>query len=105
MRKLPGYNQMITSTLLSRITHARTKRRLKHSIAMLRRHRPEVYAELIERGRPKECPGCAGAIQATLARGLWAWECAHCGARDMRKAESVAVLLRNNGPKAPSSST
>lgn len=109
LRKHPDHHSTVTNILVSRVlssqsefdvtrTHAH-RRRLKHSLAMLRQKRPELYAAAVESGRPTVCAGCSRAIQATLKRGLWAWQCSYCGARDFEKAQSVAVLLRNNASK------
>ena len=74
------YRSMVVRTLLKRITHAHDKKRWKHSIWALRRHKPEVYEAQLERERPKSCRDCrAKLIQAEMRAGRWRWKCDYCG--------------------------
>ena len=105
LRKLRGYPDMVTRMLLARIkaagetytvTPAReSRRRLKHTLAMLRQKRPAIYAQMIDRSRPKRCPECSRQINAHARRGMWAWSCSHCGAGDF--APIRAIVTRRLG--------
>lgn len=95
--KLKDYRAMVTRMLLKRIRDAErafaitrtrdNRRRLKHSLAMLRQKRPATFVRLIYRTRPKRCKGCGTKIDARPVAGLWSWRCGYCG-------ESDFVLIR-----------
>lgn len=104
MRKLRGYRAMVTRMLLARVRAARegyaitrtreNRRRMKHTVAMLRRNRPEILARLIDGGRPKSCPECGKPVIARPLANLWAWECGYCGCQDIVRRRRIESSLR-----------
>ena len=99
LRKVKGYRAMVTRMLLQRVrkaqdaystTRAREhRRRMKHALATLRQCRPAVYAQMIERSRPKCCSECSRKIDARAGAGLWHWTCNYCGAGDFVPVRAV----------------
>lgn len=88
----PGHYDLVSSVLIGRITHARNKRQRKHSISMLRRHRPQLYARWLEEQLPGLrgverfgrqwkgiCPNCL--THNAYVEGkpdAWRWRCYSC---------------------------
>lgn len=65
---------------------------LNHTFADLRRRRPVLYADLIERSRPKACQACARAVSARLRAGMWVWSCGYCGSGGFAKLDLSAAI-------------
>ena len=104
--KLTAYNDIVTGVLVGRLEaaeaafrSARTpanRRRLKHSLAMIRRHRPDLHERWRLSGAPElpsphlrgeswrcDCPDCLGqgSVYTRKVAQSWAWQCASCGSR------------------------
>jgi hypothetical protein len=107
LRKLKDYRSMVTRILLTRVqaagkayTVTRTRenrRRMKHSLAMLRQKRPLIYARILDSGRPKQCGECSRPIKARTVPGMWGWSCGWCGASDFVPFRAVDLAARRNG--------
>ena len=103
----PEYlHSVVSRTLISRILESvrnldiaptpENKRRLKHCVSMLRRHRPLIYWRLhakAEAMRPTSCATCARTLQVRPLGDRWLWTCQDCDTSGVVVRPSIAELL------------
>ena len=96
-------NRILTAMRMRIITNTRDKRRrYRHAVAMLRRHRPAVYWPLhaqADAARPTACPRCAQPIVARPLGDRWLWTCKDCDVSGVVVRPSIADLLIQTGAK------
>jgi hypothetical protein len=107
LRKLPTHRAMVSRVLLNRLRKAEVaysiarsranRKKLRHAFWMLRRVRPRLLKNWLERRGPDlpgaviafgleyraSCPACSSPRSVFARResaGAWAWDCGRCGA-------------------------